>query len=144
MLVYKYPLQKIVDYKNNLKTQAEWKLTEALSLLNSENEKMSKLQNEKNNHYQELYSTINDKTPISELQTMSSYILFLNQHIQKQDEGLKNAETAVVHSKDGLKKKMIDEKVWVNAKEKSYTAHIEKTSKKEMFELDEIGMRIQR
>ncbi|NDI33389.1 FliJ family protein [Chengkuizengella sediminis] len=137
-------MQKIVDYKNNLKTQAEWKLTKAISQLNSENEKLSRLQNQKNNQYQELYSTFKDKTPISELQNMSSYILLLNHHIQKQHEGLKNAEVAVSNSKDGLKRQLIDEKVWVNAREKSYTAHMEKNSKKETMELDEIAIRVQR
>ncbi|WP_160643229.1 flagellar export protein FliJ [Chengkuizengella marina] len=143
-MVYKYPMQKIVDYKNNLKIQAEWKLTEAMSQLNSENEKLSKLQSQKNNQYQELFSTFKDKTSISDLQNMSSYILYLNHHIQKQHEGLKNAEMAVTNSKDGLKKQMIDEKVWVNAREKSYTAHMEKTLKKETMELDEIAIRVQR
>ncbi|MFS1513199.1 flagellar export protein FliJ [Chengkuizengella sp. SCS-71B] len=137
-------MQKIVDYKNNLKTQAEWQLTKAIIQLNSENEKLSKLQNQKNNQYQKLYSTFKDKTPISDLQNMSSYILSLNHHIQKQHEGLKNAEMAVSKSKDGLKKQMIDEKVWVNAREKSYTTHMEKTLKKETMELDEIAIRLQR
>ncbi|MDP5273441.1 flagellar export protein FliJ [Chengkuizengella axinellae] len=143
-MVYKYPMQKIVDYKNSIKTQAEWKLTEALSQLNTENEKMSKLQLEKNSRYQQFHATIKEKTQVSELQNMSSYILYLNDHIEKQHEDLKTAHVAVTSSKDHLKKKMIDEKVWVNAKEKSYTEFKEKTYKKETIELDEIGMRVQR
>jgi flagellar FliJ protein len=136
---FRYAFQQIVDLKNNERTQAEWVLSEAIGHLRSEESSLQQLEAQMERSRQELSGEMEKVTTISQMQVMQQYVNHLNRQISKKNDDVRHAERHVEQKQQVLQDKMVDEKVWTQARDKAYHAHAVLTLKKEQAELDEIA-----
>lgn len=135
---FKYTFQKIVDLKSNEKTQAEWVLSGAIGHLREEEENLSTLFSEKSSVETELVSTAR-QTTASELMGYQYYLDHLNNRIRSKTADVRLAEKNVVEKRGILSSKMVEEKVWDQARNKAYLLHQATALKKEQDVLDEMA-----
>lgn len=136
---FRYPFQKIVDLKNNEKTQAEWILSQSFGKLRKEEESLSSLLQEKAKVQQNMLQASLATSSISEVSLMQDYVSYLDQRIHSKHQDIASAERQVRQNQQHLTVKMRDEKVWTNAKKIAYQKFLALSLKKEQNELDEIA-----
>lgn len=136
---FQYPLQKIVDLKNNERTQAEWMLSAALSELYTEQEQLKALLESKEQLGHILTEASMNSVKISEIVNIQQYITFVDGQIEAKDEDVKIAQHRVTHKKTQLSDKLIDEKIWDKAKERAFSVHRAVVQKKEQEQLDDFA-----
>ncbi|BBI34438.1 flagellar export protein FliJ [Cohnella abietis] len=137
---FRYPLQKIVDLKGSEKSMAEWEYAAALGILRKEEERLADLRNERRETEQALQEISMKPTPLTSIVLLQRYIDILDERIFKQLEGVRSAEIQVRKCQGHLKDKMVDEKVWVNARDRALERFRIERLAKEQNELDEIAM----
>jgi flagellar FliJ protein len=135
---FRYSFQQIVNLKNNEKTQAEWVLSEAIGRLRSEETSLFQLSEQKSELHNQISSTSEGCTTISNMLLLQSYMDHLDQQILRKHEEIKVAQHVVVTKQEHLSERMIDEKVWTKAREKAYSQFKVVTGRKEQQVLDEI------
>ncbi|WP_248926373.1 flagellar export protein FliJ [Paenibacillus hamazuiensis] len=136
---FQYAFQKIVDLKNNERTQAEWVLSQAIGQLNSEKESLASLHSAKEEMQQELFAVTAGKTTISQLKLLQHYVDHIDQQIVLKNEHVEQAQKVVLTKQEHLTDKMVEEKVWNKAKEKAFRNFTEKLMKQEQQALDEMA-----
>lgn len=136
---FHYAFQQIVDLKNTERTQAEWVLSDALGKLRSEQSTLSELESEKRRMQEELATSSENSTTISQMLVMQHYVNHLNRQISLKTTDVKQAQRQVEQKQQVLTDKMLDEKVWSKAREKAFEAHTAQSLKKEQEELDELA-----
>jgi len=137
---FRYPLQKIVDLKGSQKSMAEWEYAAALGKLRSEEERLRHLNNERRDMELSLQEISQKPTPLTRLLTMQRYIEILDERIRLQLEGVASAELLVRKRQGHLTDKMVDEKVWLNARDRALERFRSDRLSKEQNELDEIAI----
>lgn len=135
---FNYSFQKIVDLKSNEKTQAEWVLSGAIGRLREEEESLTTLFSEKSHVESELCSAAR-QTTASELMSYQYYLEHLNHRIQHKTADVRHAEKNVVEKRSILSSKMVEEKVWDQARYRAYMLHQYMELKKEQDVLDEMA-----
>lgn len=135
---FRYPLQKIVDLKANERTQAEWHLSEAVRQLSEREEELCRLVEERGRWGDELHRASEKSVPAVELQLMQQHLQYLDRRIEIKMREAEQARGRVNNRKRKLKNKMVDEKVWVSAKEKAFVRYMSDMQKKEQSELDDM------
>lgn len=137
---FRYPLQKVVDLKGSEKSMAEWEYAAALGKLRNEEELLQHLYDERLEVEQQLQETSARPTPLTRLLSMQRYIGILDERIQRQHEGVRSAELLVSKRQVHLTDKMVDEKVWLNARDRALERFRSDRLAKEQNELDEIAI----
>ncbi|MBO9597333.1 MAG: flagellar export protein FliJ [Cohnella sp.] len=140
MMRFNYPLQKIVDLKGSEKSMAEWEYAASLSKLRQEEEKMADLVNERAEVEQSLERMTSQPTALSRLTELQLYIEVLDERIRMQSEDIRSAAKEVEYRQGRLTGKMIDEKVWLNAREHALERFKLAWLSREQNELDEIAI----
>lgn len=135
---FQYSFQKIVDLKNNEKTQAEWLLSEAIHRLQHEESSLEDLLSLKQN-IQDRMTEASQSATISELQLYQEYVIFINEKIELKHVDVRKAQNHVVDKQEHLTVKMLDEKIWSKAREKEYTNFRAISLKKEQDQIDEMA-----
>jgi flagellar protein FliJ len=135
---FRYSFQKIVDLKSNEKTQAEWVLSGAVGRLREEEETLNTLYSEKSQVESQLGSAAT-LTTASELMVYQHYLNHLDGRIKLKTADVKNAESNVSEKRQILSSKMVEEKVWDQARNKAYMLHQSLVLKKEQEALDEMA-----
>lgn len=135
---FQYSFQKIVDLKNNEKTQAEWLLSEAIHRLQTEESSLEELLTLKQS-IQERIAEASQSATISELQLYQDYIVFINEKIEQKHMDVRRAQIQVVDKQEHLTVKALDEKIWSKAREKAYTSFRAFSLKKEQDQIDEMA-----
>ncbi|MEK0316040.1 flagellar export protein FliJ [Cohnella sp. 56] len=138
---FRYPLQKIVDLKGSEKSMAEMEYAASLGRLRSEEEQLDSLSKERGAYEQEISERSAKPTALAELHLLQDYISFLDDKIRQQRQGVRAAEEHVRQRQTFLTDKMVDEKVWQNARAKSLQKFRQEALMKEQSELDEIALR---
>ncbi|MFC3797807.1 flagellar export protein FliJ [Cohnella sp. GCM10012308] len=141
VLRFRYPLQKIVDLKGSEKSMAEWEYAASLGRLKSEEEQLDQLRQERGAYEMELSERSSKPTALAELHLLQDYISFLDDRIRQQRQGVRVAEEHVQQRQVFLTDKMVDEKVWQNARSKSLQKYRQEALIREQNELDEIALR---
>lgn len=136
---FRYPLQKVVDLKNNERSQAEWMLSQALGTLQIEESSLDKLHSEKQVLINNLSEASKNSAKISELQVFQEYLSYIEQQISTKHQDVQNAQTYVNTKQEDLSIKILDEKVWEKAKEKAYSKFQFTSLQKEQQQLDELA-----
>jgi flagellar FliJ protein len=136
---FRYAFQKIVDLKNNERTQAEWVLSEAIGHLRAEEETLAHLQTAKTQMQEQMISVSAGKATISQLMLLQHYVDHIGQQIEEKNKHVEEAQKLVLNKREHLAGKMLEEKVWTKAKEKAYQRFTAKLLNKEQQELDEIA-----
>lgn len=137
---FRYSYQKIVDLKENEKTQAEWILTSAVGKLREEEKSLHCLRTEKEELHDRLNRTAEVRTTASQLMSYQSYINHLDQKIELKSADVRHAERNVVQKQQLLASRTMEEKVWNQAREKAYQQHRMLLMKKEQETLDEMAV----
>ncbi|CAG7603064.1 hypothetical protein PAESOLCIP111_00563 [Paenibacillus solanacearum] len=136
---FRYSFQKIVDLKTNEKTQAEWILSDAIVKLKEEESKLHELEHAKTEMQQELHDVAGQRTTVSNLLLLQSFVEQIDQRIQAQHKDLQSAQSDVQIKQNDLTGKMLEEKVWTKAKERAFQRFSAQMLKKEQDNLDEMA-----
>ncbi|RED86399.1 flagellar export protein FliJ [Cohnella phaseoli] len=137
---FRYPLQKIVDLKGSEKSMAEWEYAASLGKLRSEEERLRELHEERRGLEDELLVAAKRPTPLTELMATERYMQVVDARIRRQNEGVRVAEDQVRKRQGQLTDKMVDEKVWLNARDRALERFRRDRLAKEQNELDEIAI----
>ncbi|NQX46175.1 flagellar export protein FliJ [Paenibacillus tritici] len=136
---FHYTFQKVVDLKGNEKTQAEWMLSSALGELQAQEKSLDELIDQRNSLMSSLQSAAQQKTPMAKLREMQDYMDYLDKCIARKLSDISRAHIEVQSKQDNLSTKVLDEKVWLKAKDKAQTAFMQNMSLREQNELDEMA-----
>ncbi|GIP52236.1 MULTISPECIES: flagellar export protein FliJ [Paenibacillus] len=136
---FRYVYQKVVDLKTNEKTQAEWMLSAAVGILQSEQCSLEQLLEERSRTHSVIQNEMENKASMIKLQELQRYMDYLEDCINRKIGDVKRAEVNVDHKKTVLSGKMLDEKVWMKAKEKAKEKFQQEMLLREQNELDEMA-----
>ncbi|MBW4083245.1 flagellar export protein FliJ [Paenibacillus sp. S150] len=136
---FHYTFQKVVDLKGNEKTQAEWMLSSALGELQAQERSLEELTAQRSTLMQSLQQAAEQKTPMAKLREMQDYVDYLDHCIARKHLDISRAHLEVRHKQDQLSTKVLDEKVWLKARDKAQTAFQQSMILREQNELDEIA-----
>lgn len=136
---FRYSFQKIVDLKSNEKTQAEWILSGAVVRLREEEQSLTTLFSEKDEVRSQLEQTAVARTTASELMAYQHYLNRLDARIKSKTADVRHAEVNVVEKREALSSKMVEEKVWNQARDKAFRHYQTLMLKKEQDVLDELA-----
>jgi flagellar FliJ protein len=137
---FQYPLQKIVDLKGSEKSMAEWEYAASLGKLRQEEERMAALISERREIERTLEQTTLQPTPLSRINELQQYTEVLDERIRLQGKDVRSASVQVEYKQGQLKGKMIDEKVWLNARDRALEKFKYEWLSREQNELDEIAI----
>lgn len=116
---FRYVYQKVLDLKSNEKTQAEWMLSAAVGELQSEQRSLEQLFEEQARTASAIQDEMENSASMLKLQELQRYMEYIEQSIARKLGDVKRAELKVEQKKSILNGKMLDEKVWLKAKEKA-------------------------
>ncbi|WHX51091.1 flagellar export protein FliJ [Paenibacillus woosongensis] len=136
---FRYVYQKVVDLKSNQKTQAEWMLSAAVGQLQAEQRSLELLEEDKVRTFTAIQSAMGNKASMIKLQELQLYMDYLENCIESKLGDIRRAEANVEKKKAVLNGKMLDEKVWLKAKEKAKHKYQHEMLLREQNELDEIA-----
>lgn len=136
---FRYPLQKIVDWKQSEKSLAEWAYAAALGNLRREEEKLSRLHREREEAERQLEQAVSRPTSPARLHQLQLYLETLDLRIRAQTDGVRRAQEEVRQRQMHLTDRMIDEKVWLNARAKAWERFRLERQRLEQSELDDLA-----
>ena len=136
---FRYVYQKVVDLKSNEKTQAEWMLSAAVGQLQAEQRSLEQLLEEQEQTAMELQDEMASRASMLKLQELQRYMDFIEQAIERKLDDIRRAEINVEQKKTILNGKLLDEKVWLKAKEKARDKFQHELLLREQNELDEMA-----
>ena len=136
---FRYPLQKIVDLKSSEKSMAEWAYAAAIGQLSREEEALRALYSERESVETRMTQTASVKVTLAELASIQHYLDVLEERIRNQRIHVEAAEVEVQAKRSGLVEKSVDEKVWLNAREKSFEIFKQAWLQAQQNELDEMA-----
>ncbi|GGH59493.1 hypothetical protein GCM10008014_33180 [Paenibacillus silvae] len=136
---FRYHFQKVVDLKSNEKTQAEWMLSSAIGKLQTEEEHLMQLINDRNSLMDIIQSSAESCASASSLQELQRYAFHLDECISRKSSDVKHAQVNVQRNQTFLNGKVIDEKVWLGARDKAKIRFQQEMLLREQNDLDEMA-----
>ncbi|MCK6074051.1 MULTISPECIES: flagellar export protein FliJ [Paenibacillus] len=136
---FRYHFQKVVDLKSNEKTQAEWMLSSAIGKLQTEEEHLMQLINDRNSLMDIIQSSAESCASASSLQELQRYAYHLDECISRKSSDVKHAQVNVQRNQTFLNGKVIDEKVWLGARDKAKIRFQQEMLLREQNDLDEMA-----
>nr|WP_273387103.1 flagellar export protein FliJ [Cohnella zeiphila] len=133
-------MQKVVDLKGSEKSMAEWEYAAALGKLRTEEERFEELRRHREETMRRLAEQTLRPTPLAEIQRLQSEIEWLDQRMKHQRAEVRKAEELSALRQRKLADKMVDEKVWLKAREKAYEQFRSEALAREQNELDEMAI----
>lgn len=136
---FRYVYQKVVDLKSNEKTQAEWMLSAAVGILQAEQYSLEQLMDERSHTHTAIQNEMENKASMIKLQELQRYMDYLETCITRKIGDVQRAEVNVDQKKTILTTKMLDEKVWLKARDKAKEKFQQEMLLREQNELDEMA-----
>ncbi|WP_138493977.1 flagellar export protein FliJ [Paenibacillus pinistramenti] len=136
---FNYAFQKVVDLKTNEKRQAEWMLSAAVGILQNEMSSLEQLLEDKRRLAASMQEEAQKTASCLSLQAMQQYAEHLERCIASKSKDVDHAEQNVEQNKAHLSSRMLDEKVWLKARDKSLQAFRQQMLLREQSELDEMA-----
>lgn len=136
---FHYTFQKVVDLKGNEKTQAEWMLSSALGELQAQERSLDELTYQRSTLMLSLQNAAEHKTPMAKIREMQEYVDYLDHCIARKHSDIKRAHQEVQSKQDQLSTKVLDEKVWLKARDKAEMLFQQSMILREQNELDEMA-----
>ena len=136
---FHYSFQKVVDLKGNEKTQAEWILSTALGELQAQEKSLNDLMVQRSEVMQALQSSVEQKTSMIKIRELQDYVDYLDKCIVRKRSDIVYAHQEVQRKQDQLSTKVLDEKVWLKAKDKAQLLFQQGMNLREQNELDEMA-----
>jgi flagellar protein FliJ len=137
---FNYPLQKIVDLKGSEKAMAEWQYATALGKLREVEERMAALIREREEVEEQLAQSTVEPIPLTRVITLQHYLEVLILRAAQLAKDVRSAQIDVEVQQGKLTERMMDEKVWVNARDKALDKFKLEWLGREQNELDEIAI----
>lgn len=138
---FRYSFQKIVDLRENEKTQAEWMLSQAMSKLREEEQELARLEKLRVGVSEQLHSASERSTPVAALLLMQEYLNHIDREIDNQLERLAMSHQEVSRKQEHLRDRMMQEQIWQKAKSKAFSRFRLEALRQEQMEMDEIASR---
>jgi flagellar FliJ protein len=139
-MTFRYPLQKIVNLKGSEKSMAEWEYAASIGKLKIEEERLEHLHQERKEVEQTLQEISLQPTPLTRMTMLQRYLDVVDERIRLQYEGVHSAASQVKMRQSQLTDKMVDEKVWLNARDRALERFRNDRLAKDQNELDEIAI----
>jgi flagellar FliJ protein len=139
-MTFRYPLQKIVNLKGSEKSMAEWEYAASIGKLKIEEERLEHLHQERREVEQTLQEISLQPTPLTRMTMLQRYLDVVDERIRLQYEGVHSAASQVKMRQSQLTDKMVDEKVWLNARDRALERFRNDRLAKDQNELDEIAI----
>ncbi|MGG3306365.1 flagellar export protein FliJ [Paenibacillus lautus] len=136
---FQYAFQKIVDLKSNEKTQAEWMLSSAIGKLQAEEKSLNELYEMRDQMYRAQQEVASRCVPVAEIRNIQVYAEYLEECIERKRDDIRIAHVNVTKKQKVLSDKMLDEKVWLKARDKSQEKFRHESLLREQNELDEMA-----
>lgn len=136
---FHYTFQKVVDLKGNVKQQAEWMLSSALGELQAQERSLDDLNFQRNAMMLSLQTATEQSTPMVKIREMQEYLDYLDHCIARKHADISRAHQEVQKKQEQLNTKVLDEKVWLKAKDKAETLFQQSMILREQNELDEMA-----
>lgn len=136
---FHYTFQKVVDLNGNEKTQAEWMLSSALGELQAQERSLDELTYQRSTLMLSLQNAAEQKTPMAKIREMQEYAEYLDHCIARKHSDINRAHQEVQRKQDQLSTKVLDEKVWLKARDKAETLFQQSMILREQNELDEMA-----
>ncbi|WP_339266232.1 flagellar export protein FliJ [Paenibacillus sp. FSL W8-0187] len=136
---FHYAFQKIVDLKSNEKTQAEWMLSSAIGKLQAEEKSLNELYEMRDQMYRAQQEVASRCVPVAEIRNIQVYAEYLEECIERKRDDIRIAHVNVTKKQKALSDKMLDEKVWLKARDKSQEKFRHESLLREQNELDEMA-----
>jgi len=137
---FRYPLQKIVDLKGSEKSMAEWEYAASLGKLSEAEASLRELLQERRAVEDRVSESASVRVTLADLASLQCYLDALDVKIRRQTECVETAEALVRLKQRKLAEKSVDEKVWLNARDKAYQIHRYEWLNKQQNELDEMAI----
>ncbi len=139
MLKFNYSFQKVVDLKTSEKNHAEMHLSSAIGKLQAETHTLGQLFSDKDHMADSLQDKATNAVSAFQLQQMQDYINYIDQCILQKRQDIQMAQVKVEEKKEHLTTKMLDEKVWLQARGKALESFQKDEGLREQNELDEMA-----
>lgn len=136
---FHYNFQKVVDLKGNEKTQAEWMLSTAIGELRAEEKSLEELHEQRASLMAELQMAAESCTGMAKIRELQNYIDYTDQCIARKHADIHRAHKQVETRQGQLNDKMLDEKVWLKARDKALMLFQQNMLLREQNELDEMA-----
>lgn len=139
MLKFNYSFQKVVDLKTSEKNHAEMHLSSAIGQLNAEEQTLGRLFSDKSSLADSIQEQTVGAVSALQLQQMQDYVNYIDQCILQKRQDIQTAQVKVEEKKEKLTTKMLDEKVWLQARGKALESFEKEEMLREQNELDEMA-----
>lgn len=136
---FHYTFQKVVDLKGNEKTQAEWLLSSAIGELQAQERSLEELTFQRGAIMVSMQNAAEQMTPLVKIREMQEYVDYLDICIARRLADISRAHQEVQRKQEHLSTKVLDEKVWLKAKDKAEMLFQQSMNLREQNELDEMA-----
>lgn len=138
MAVYKFRLQKLLDYKTKVEEEKKNKLGSAVKRLEKEKRKMAELKKE----FSDMQSLFQEKTSqgmaVNELKILANYIDYYKRGIKAQKVRIKMAEDYLSACREELIAATREKRMIEKLKETDYSKYLYEEQKKEEKLVDDL------
>ncbi|HZG77469.1 MAG TPA: flagellar export protein FliJ [Paenibacillus sp.] len=134
-----YAFQKVLDVKTNEKKQAESQLSQAVGAMTLAERELSDLMLAKYRQQEKLSDDATKGRPMAEMIAGQQYVDHLEERIRAAKRKLVAAEKHVNDLRERLADRSVDEKVWLNAKDRALAVHRAEAERRSQYEMDEMA-----
>ncbi|TLS49847.1 flagellar export protein FliJ [Paenibacillus antri] len=134
-----YAFQKVLDVKTNEKKQAESLLSQAIGAMTQAERELSDLMLAKYRYQEKLADDATKGRPMADMIAGQQYVDHLEERIRTSKRALLTAEKAVNELREKLTDRSVDEKVWLNMKDRAFAVHRAEVERRSQYELDEMA-----
>jgi len=136
---FKFPLEKILDYRKNIEDKKAEALYQSRTKKKDEEDILELIEEEKKSILKE--DKREDSNTLNELTISSDYLNQLNNEIEKSENRIKDADKEVDKKLIDLKEASIEKKAVEKLREKKLMEHKTQLKKGERKQIDEIANR---
>lgn len=138
MAVFRYRMQSILDIKLKMETQAKQEFAQAKLVLDREEEKLSKLMEQKRFYEERAKKLLSGKLDLLEIASNKEAILKTEEYIFEQNKRIEKAKQLLEAARVKLQEVMQERKVQESLKEKAFEAFLMEEKQQESKEIDQL------
>lgn len=138
MAVFRYRMQSILDIKLKMETQAKQEFAQAKLVLDREEEKLSKLLEQKRFYEERAATLLKGKLDLLEIAANKEAILKIGEYILEQQKRIEKAKQLLEAARAKLQEVMQERKVQESLKEKAFEEFLMEEKSLESKEIDQL------
>lgn len=138
MAVFRYRMQSILDIKLKMETQAKQEFAQAKLVLDREEEKLTKLVEQKRFYEERATKLLNGKLDLLEIAANKEAIIKIEEYILEQNKRIEKAKQLLEAARLKLQEVMQERKVQESLKEKAFEEFMMEEKQQESKEIDQL------